>query len=149
VEQFRIQKVNNLNIQEISHLITESEEEGFRHIKRLVDEYTNNRNRFEKQAEALFLAVYHDKVVGICGLNQEYLLSDRVGRVRRLYVSKDFRRLGIARILMKAVIEVARKHFDVVVLKTDNPVADKFYRSLGFNQSEYDNTTHFLRLTQE
>lgn len=129
-------------------LVEESNSEGFRHLKRLVDDYNTGTNRFDKQGEALFIACVEDQIVGVCGLNQDpYLHNEAAGRVRRLYISKDFRRFGVGRLLMVEVIEEAKKHYKTLSLKTDNPVADSFYCSLGFSKKIIDErATHCLRL---
>jgi hypothetical protein len=44
----------------------------------------------------------------------------------------DHRRKGIGTQLAHAVIGAARGHFARLRLRTDNPIADAFYRSLGF-----------------
>lgn len=133
--------------EDITHLVEESMTEGFRHIKRLVDDYESGTNRFDKPGEALFTVTYESRIVGVCGLNRDPHSDPLVGRVRRLYVSREFRRQGVARLLMGNVIEEARKHYDKVVLRTDNPVADQFYRSLGFvAQSNDERVTHYLNL---
>ncbi|WP_307205381.1 GNAT family N-acetyltransferase [Paenibacillus harenae] len=84
----------------------------------------------------------------MCGLNQDpYANSNEVGRVRRLYVSSRVRRFGIGKMLMDSVIAEARKCYTMLVLKTDNPVADVFYHSIGFTViTDPKNETHYLRL---
>jgi predicted GNAT family acetyltransferase len=49
---------------------------------------------------------------------------------------------------MDSVIKEARIHYQMLVLKTDNPTADKFYRSIGFTvKVDSGRDTHFLQLT--
>jgi GNAT superfamily N-acetyltransferase len=81
-------------------------------------------------------------------LNQDpYLNRKDVGRVRRLYVSQRVRRFGIGRMLMDSVITEARRNYKMLVLKTDNPIADTFYRSIGFSVNiNSENESHFLQL---
>ncbi|RCW42422.1 GNAT family N-acetyltransferase [Paenibacillus prosopidis] len=81
-------------------------------------------------------------------MNQDpYVNSKEVGRVRRLYVSQRVRRFGIGRMLMDSVIAEASKNYKMLVLKTDNPVADTFYRSIGFSVNfNSENESHFLLL---
>lgn len=134
--------------EDLAHLVAESSAEGFRHIKRLVDDYENGTNRFDQHGEALFVATHNHRIVGVCGLNREPLANPRVGRVRRLYVSPGSRRQGIARLLVHQVVQEARRHYELLVLKTDNPAAAKFYDSLGFLTRENDErVTHILELT--
>jgi hypothetical protein len=66
-----ITKIGQLFDDDILHLINESINQGFRHLKRLVDEYQDGTNRFDKQGEALFIAYAKNQIVGICGLNQD------------------------------------------------------------------------------
>jgi GNAT superfamily N-acetyltransferase len=135
-----------------SSLIEESKEDGFRFLDRLVNDYKNGTNDFKKPSEALY-GVFTDKgiLIGICGLNVDpYTTDQKVGRVRRFYVSKDFRRKGIAQILLNKIVTEARKNFDILVLHTDTPEASRFYTSFGFlEKSKYPKTTHFMKLNEE
>jgi GNAT superfamily N-acetyltransferase len=145
LESIKIIQVNQLP-NEISQLVEESTDEGFRHSKRLVDEYQNGTNRFDKQGEALFIAYTGNQIIGVSGLNQDpYSDGDGIGRVRRLYVSRAFRRFGVGRLLMVAVVEEARKHYTKLVLFTNNPVADSFYCSIGFTvETDKEHNSHYL-----
>ncbi|TXK85850.1 GNAT family N-acetyltransferase [Paenibacillus sp. N3.4] len=135
---------------ELHQLVEESINDGFRHLIRLVNEFQAGTNRFDKQGEALFIAYAGNQIVGICGLNQDPNSQEgSTGRVRRLYVSKDFRGLGIGRLLIGEVIKEARIYYRTLVLRTDNPIADKFYCSLGFEVSAKDvYITHYLQLVK-
>jgi GNAT superfamily N-acetyltransferase len=161
--ELMVLKVNQLNEHDLSLVERESAAEGFRHIRRLIDDYASGTNRFDLLGEALFVAVFNGEVVGIGGLNryEEYISEDtdeqqgysaenrrhRFGRVRHVYVLSSYRRKGIARAIMLAVLEVAREHFDHVVLRTSNPEADRFYRSLGFgSQLGNEQVTHVMNL---
>jgi GNAT superfamily N-acetyltransferase len=147
MDDFKIKEID-LNKTDITDLVNESLSEGHRHISRLLEDYKSGRNRFSEEGEVLFAAYLKDQIIGICGLNKDpYLNDNSIGRVRRLYVLKSFRQHGIGRRLMDTVIQVAKRHYTVIVLNTDNPVADKFYRSLGFSdQRTYSNCTHYLEL---
>jgi GNAT superfamily N-acetyltransferase len=117
-------------------------------LRRLVNEYQDGINRFDKKGEALLIAYFDIQIVGICGLNQDpYSQDGTIGRVRLLYVSKAFRRLGVGRMLMNEIVDKAKKQYGKVVLKTDNPVADKFYKSIGFcAKSNIEHSTHEFHL---
>ncbi|SFK83177.1 Acetyltransferase (GNAT) domain-containing protein [Paenibacillus sp. 1_12] len=144
-----LQKVNQLPTQPLLSLVEESTNEGFRHLKRLVSDYESGHNKFDKLGEALFVAYHHNDIVGVCGLNQDpYVTEGKVGRVRRLYVSPKFRRSGVGRLLMDAVIVEARKYYYRLVLRTDNFAADIFYRLLGFSVDlESTHNSHVLHLS--
>jgi GNAT superfamily N-acetyltransferase len=128
-----IQPIDSLPIDRLSALVTEADATGFRGLVRLVEDWRSGLNRFKQPGEALFIAIEDARVVGVCGLNRDPYLSDpTVGRVRHLYVAVDHRRKGIGTQLAHAVIGAARGHFARLRLRTDSPIADAFYRSLGF-----------------
>ncbi|QGQ94182.1 GNAT family N-acetyltransferase [Paenibacillus psychroresistens] len=147
MDDFNIKQIN-LDQIDITDLVNESLSEGHRHISRLLEEYSNGENRFSEEGEALFAVFLKDRIIGIGGLNKDpYLKENSIGRVRRLYVLKEYRKLGAGRGLMDRIIQEARKHYTAIVLNTNNPVADKFYSSLGFsNHPTYLNSTHYLPL---
>lgn len=148
MNDFIITKVNPIDPNMLMHLVEESRNEGYRNLTRLITEYENGTNRFDKDGEALFIAINSIEIVGVCGLNQDpYADSHQIGRVRRLYVSPSVRRFGIGRMLMNFVIAEARNHYQMLVLKTDNTIAEKFYQSLGFSVlTRSENNTHILQL---
>ncbi|WP_245772921.1 GNAT family N-acetyltransferase [Paenibacillus catalpae] len=149
MNEFTITKVNDLDTQMLTLLVEESKSEGFRHLNRLVTEYDAGTNKFDKEGEALFLAINRSDIVGVCALNQDpYSVIKEIGRVRRMYVAPHVRRFGVGRMLMESVIAEARNRYRILELKTDNPVADLFYQSMGFsvNFDLGNDTTHYLRL---
>ena len=129
-------------------LLADSEREGSRFVRRLVDEWATGTNRFDRPGEALFIARIGDRLVGICGLNVDpYAAAANVGRVRRLYVLSAYRGLGVGRRLVMAVLQAARGRFDVLRLRTTNPAAARLYESLGFTPSTAGNEcTHVIDL---
>lgn len=145
--QYIIEEVSRFNVDLILPLVRQSQAEGYRHLVRLVDEYLSGENRFNKNGEALFVAVKENKVIGICGLNHDPYSDGDVGRVRRLYVLPEYRRQGIGRRLTEDVIGRASAYYNMLVLKTDHEQASRFYKSLGFNEvHDCDSRTHFLKL---
>jgi GNAT superfamily N-acetyltransferase len=129
-------------------LLQDSESEGYGFIRRLVDDYASGANRFEAPGEALYGA-YYPGLVGICGLNCDPYLSDPdVGRVRHLYVLHVYRRAGIGRSFIETLIADARRHFRLLVLRTTNQEADRFYHALGFSsEPRFEQATHYLDLS--
>lgn len=132
---------------EIDSLADESRAEGFRFVERLRDEWRSGANRFEGVGEAFFVAERAASVAGVCGLNRDPFEHDaHCGRLRRLYVRADQRRLGLASALTQAALAAAREHFTHLRLRTDDPAADRFYRALGFSRSSEEHATHVIRL---
>lgn len=147
-----VKKIIDLFKVNISNLVEESKVEGYRFLERLVADYKNGTNDFKVPSEALF-GVYTNEgiLIAIGGLNIDpYTKVQKVGRVRRFYVSKNFRRKGIGQILLNKIVNEAKKNFDILVLHTDTPQASQFYTSFGFlEKSKYVKSTHFMILNKE
>ena len=93
-----IERLRDLPADRVGELLAESERAGSRFVRRLVDEWANGANRFDRPGESLFAAWVGGRLVGVCGLNVDpYARDERIGRVRHLYVLSAFRRLGVAR----------------------------------------------------
>jgi GNAT superfamily N-acetyltransferase len=136
-----ITKITDLDLALLQKLRAESSKEGFRFMERLYEEWASGVNRFDAPGEALFLAVADGQVVGVCGLNRDpYARNTRTGRVRRLYVLPDYRRSGVGRALLEAVITHAHGHFDLVRVRTE--AASQFYTARGFRRDDSDTATH-------
>ena len=121
--------------------------EGFRFLDQLIDEWAEGTNRFDGWGEALFGAFVGDELVGTAGLTRQ---GERLGRVRRVYVRPDRRRLGIAEALMREVLASARPHFNALVLYAETPEAFRLYERFGFRWESPDGPDHAThRLTVE
>lgn len=118
---------------EIEPLIRESEREGFRFLARLRREYEAGTTRFDRAGEVLLGVESGPALAALGGLTLDpYGADPRSGRLRHLYVSPAHRRQGIGRLLVAALVEAARPHFDVLTLRTDTEAAARFYEALGF-----------------
>jgi ribosomal protein S18 acetylase RimI-like enzyme len=144
----QIEKLRDLATLDLGPLVEESRHSGLRFVQRLVDDWASGKNRFDRQGEAFFVARQHDCIIGFCGLNQDpHTAIPTVGRVRRLYVRQADRRQGVGRALAQQVIAEACLTFNWLHVRTDNPPADRFYRSLGFALCPDDYyVTHKLNL---
>ncbi|MHC0035371.1 GNAT family N-acetyltransferase [Pseudoneobacillus sp. C159] len=150
--EFLIKKINNLFNHDLTRLLEESKEEGFRFVERLVNEYQNGTNTFHQPSETLFgIFTKTNKIIAICGLNIDpFSNSTKIGRLRRFYVGRKYRRNGVGSLLLKEIILQASNHFDLLVLHTDTNEADQFYTALGFSRdNQYPNSTHFMNLKNE
>jgi GNAT superfamily N-acetyltransferase len=138
-----IRLVNELLCFDLSDLLEESILEGHHHIQRLLDDYKTGVNRFALPGECLFLALQEERVIGVCGLNRDLQNGILYGRLRRFYVIKAFRRSGIGKRLVDAVIANATTSFKYICLHTDSPIAAAFYKSMGFEiENSLSNSTH-------
>ncbi|MQR87641.1 GNAT family N-acetyltransferase [Bacillus megaterium] len=132
----RIIRLTYLVKHDIKELLIESQEAGFFFLTKLVAEYKNGQNVFNKTGERLW-GVYgkKNKLIGVAGLNQNpYSQYANAGRVRRFYVSAQFRRKGIGKQLLKEIIHYAENYYDSLVLYTDTDKAKLFYEQNGFKR---------------
>jgi GNAT superfamily N-acetyltransferase len=114
-------------------LADESTREGFRFVRRLLDEHGAGEVRFDGPGEVL-LGVYDGAdLIAIGGVTRDPYGDDpSVGRVRHVYVRVSHRRGGIGARLIAALEERARVHFAALVLRTDTEAAARFYEALGY-----------------
>lgn len=128
-----IERLSGEPADRLQALVSESERQGFRFVRRLVEEWSSGANRFDRPGEVLFAARSGDDVVGVCGLNVDPHASDpRVGRVRHLYVLVPYRRAGVGEHLVADIIEAARGRFTRLHLRTTSASAARLYQRLGF-----------------
>jgi GNAT superfamily N-acetyltransferase len=117
----------------LAELVAESEAGGFRFLRRLVEDWVAGRNKFDGPDEVFFAALHGSRIIGVCGLNADpYVAEPGVGRIRRLYVQADYRRSGVGRQLMQAVVTAARGRFRLLRVRTGDEMAARFYEALGF-----------------
>lgn len=117
-------------------------------MERLVDEWDDGSNRFDRPGETALEARLGSRLVGVGGLNQDPYMDDpQVGRIRHLYVSPDVRGIGVGRALVEALVDHARGRFTRVRLRTTRPGVSAFYLGLGFEETpDEDDSTHHMWL---
>jgi N-acetylglutamate synthase-like GNAT family acetyltransferase len=132
---------------DMSILREEAASEGFGFVDRLIDDWRNAANRFEKPGER-FLGVFREgNLLAVCGLNRDpYVDRNQVGRLRHLYVLRSARREGIGSALVGRVLPEAKSVFQIVRLRTHTREAAEFYGRLGFVQVTDATSTHLIRL---
>ncbi len=146
-----LRRLYELNLHDLRGLIEESQTQGFQFVKRLCAEFVCGANRFDRLGEALFGLYDNDELIGIGGLNLDPYRKDiRVGRVRHLYIAKKWRRNSSGAILVNAIIDEARRHFERLTLRTDTAEVAAFYEALAFQptpNSDFD--SHHLILSNQ
>ena len=143
-----IERLSELPADRLGPLVAESEQVGLRFVRRLADEWTSGRNRFDRPGEALFAAVVEGRMIGVCGLNVDpYAGAPTVGRVRHLYVLSDHRKVGVGQRLVREVVAAARGPFGMLRLCTENPAAARLYERMGFRRcTDVAACTHLMEL---
>lgn len=145
LKDMHIQQIENLMKYEFKYLVQESKEEGFKFLKKLINEYENELNTFNKSGECLYGIFQGEKLIGIGGLNADpYTENNKIGRLRRFYIAKYYRRIGLGKLLLNKLLSHAEKYFKVVVLHTDTKQGDVFYTANGFVKREvYKGFSHY------
>jgi len=117
---------------------------SFKHVRQLSEEWTDETWKEPQLNDATMahlddphwdalIALRDGKAVAMLGV----LAVGEVGRVDQVYVSKDFRRMGIGRTMMSRALEIcARSLFKHVFLSCvgTNAAAINLYSQLGFQR---------------
>ncbi|MBB4218089.1 GNAT superfamily N-acetyltransferase [Rhizobium sp. BK212] len=136
-----IRMIRDRLTQQIADLESEARQEGYRHITRLIDEWSAGDVRFEGTGERL-LGAYVDAVLaGVGGMTVEAAMSGAL-RMRRFYISPAMRGRGIGRMLALALLDHARSCCCIVTVHAGNDGAAKFWESLGFQANGQCGHTH-------
>jgi N-acetylglutamate synthase-like GNAT family acetyltransferase len=119
----------------LAALAADARADGRRMVDRLIEEWNDGRNRFDRPGERAYVATREGRVSGVCGLNRDPFADDpRVGRVRRLYVAVADRRQGVGSAIMARLMSDARGAFGLIHLRTHDAQAAAFYEALGFER---------------
>ena len=136
MEKYEVKYINNLLDYDLDRVVKQSKEDGFCFVERLINDYKNGSNTFNQFGEGLF-GVFNEEgvLVAIGGLNKDPFSNGQyIGRLRRFYVDKEYRRSGIGSLLVKKIINEAKRFYKILVLHTDTDQADQFYSSIGFTK---------------
>ena len=140
---FTIQPVDLGDGDVLKSLAAEASAEGFQFVDRLVSEWRSGVNRFSKPGEKLLGVFDGEKLIAVGGLNRDpYTQYDYVGRLRHIYVYRRYRRLGVGKKLVAALLEDMDEHFQRVRLRTNTTAASRFYEACEFRSSVEADATH-------
>ena len=133
MRSMHIQPLDPFPIDTLKPLVDEGTAEGFRFLRRLVDEHASGEVRFDAAGEVLLGMFEEDELVAVGGVTRDPYGGDgSVGRVRHVYVRAAHRRRGVGERLVAALEAHARGHFTALVLRTDTEAAARFYAALGY-----------------
>jgi GNAT superfamily N-acetyltransferase len=128
---------------DIEGLRKAAEDEGHNLVDRLVDEWQDGSNRFDRPGEVLAEVRCDDALCAVGGLNIDPYIDDpTVGRIRHVFVHPDARRIGIGRELVGFLVESGRGHFDRVRLRSTSDPGPAFYPAIGFMPTYEPDATH-------
>lgn len=97
-----------------------------------------------ENAGIFFVAFINYTIVGTCAVKKKS--SDRC-EIKRLYVHKDFRSMGIGSSLLQKALEFATEHYKTATLKTDTSLkpAINLYLKTGFSVIKEENGVVYLK----
>jgi GNAT superfamily N-acetyltransferase len=121
-------------------LRAEADAEGHRHMSRLAVEMSSTPDMFT----ALLAAFEGGELVGIGGITPEPT-DPSIQRLRRLFVARRARRLGVARTIANALLEEALQHAETVTVHAGNPGAARFWEAMGFTPDAGRAWSHSFR----
>ena len=140
-----VKEIKCLEINFLKGLAIEAGTEGYDFVQKTIAEWNNGQNNFSQDGEFFFGAFYKGDCIGIGGLNIDpYTLDCKIGRVRHLYVSINYRKRGIGKLILDKIIESAKGSFDKLRLYTENPIAESFYEKNGFKRSSVNKESHYI-----
>ncbi len=135
----------DLDVTDMTILRDEARAEGHEFLDRLYDEWSDGRNRFDREREILVGLFDGDALIGVGGLNQDPYVSDPdVGRLRHFYIARNYRRCGLGRALLQKLLAEARGNFRLIRLRSSGQAASHFYASAGFARCFEPDATHVL-----
>lgn len=141
--EFEIVKINDESIVQLEELSQNALEDGYRIVRKTIDQWIDGSNRFSDKREVLYGIKDKDKFIAIGGFNVDpYIMDDDVGRVRHIYVHTDYRNQGIATFLFQKIMNEKAHFFKVVRLSTKNEAAMELYESYGFRKVVEFKATH-------
>lgn len=135
---YKIEELNNENIDSIKELVDESVVGGIKFEQRMWDEWQSGQNRFTKKGERLIGLFHNGECFAVGGIQVDPYIVDNdgsIGRVRNIYVKESFRKQGFAKIILDLLMSHGRNYFKTIGLSTTNPIASHMYEEYGFQKN--------------
>lgn len=133
---------------QLDDLAIEARKSGYTFVDRLIQEARTGHNGFDRKGEC-FCGIYRDgALVGFGGVNQDPYADQHVGRLRHIYILASARRSGLARLLVRELLNRGKTAFSTFRLRTADRGADEFYEAIGFVRTDEDDATHVMRIAR-
>lgn len=106
----------------------------------------------------IFLALNEEEPIGLTGIHFEKENGDRVAHIWGMYVSPDFRSLGIGKSLMEAALEAVKENQvnkATLMVNSEELPAIRLYEKMGFDNrgtTDYllgDGKEHLLNIMEK
>ena len=124
-----LERVSNRFPYGFEDLKADARADGHRHLVRLAAELEQSPTMFH----AIFAGYVDGRFAGIGAMTDEPALTlGSAWRLRRLYVHRNFRRLGVARTIVMALLREATGNVSTVTVHAGNDGASRFWEAIGF-----------------
>ena len=145
-----VRRLHELDAKLLEPLVSESRAAGISFVERLIREWEDGTNRFDRIGERLLGSFEGDALIGCGGINVDPYANDpTLGRIRHVYVRESHRRRHVGTAIVTALLEGAGAHFSRVRLKTETTAAVRFYERLGFESRTIDDGFELARAIEK
>jgi GNAT superfamily N-acetyltransferase len=139
----RLTRIETALPDDFDALRAEAHTEGFGMLDRLARDWTSGVDRYARAGEALMAARIDGVLAAIGGLTHDPFVADAL-RMRRFYIGARFRRLGVARRLVEALLALPPGDRTLITVNAGTPDAPAFWEALGFVRVAGASHTHVL-----
>jgi GNAT superfamily N-acetyltransferase len=124
-----LERVSNRLPYSFEDLKADARADGHRHLVRLAAEFEQSPTMFH----AIFAGYVDGRLAGIGAMTDEPALTlGSAWRLRRLYVHRNFRRFGVARAIVMALLQEAIGNVSTVTVHAGNDGASQFWEAIEF-----------------
>ncbi len=146
----QIKKITHFSLPGFEQLKAESQAQGFNFLNRLEQEWLQGINQFSLVGEGLYGVYQEEKLIAVGGINVNPYTKIQVasiGRLRRFYVLKQWRRQKVGQQLLAHILNKHQAYFTEINLYTNNPKAANFYLQCGFEKVNNQHKVSHRKLT--
>jgi GNAT superfamily N-acetyltransferase len=127
----------------IRELASLGEAEGFRFVRRFADQLEAGTVQLDSRDEFFFAVFDCLTLLAVGGVTRDPYVDDpRAGRLRHVFVRKEWRGTGIGRRLVTELEVRAADRYTYLRLRTDSVRAAEFYEHLGYMPTAEATATH-------
>jgi GNAT superfamily N-acetyltransferase len=134
----RLERVVDVLPAGVDALREEARGQGHRMLDTLATEWASGVQHFVHPDEALFAAYIGDELAGFGGITMEPSIPGAM-RMRRFYTALAYRRIGVGRALVAALLEHAQGR---VITVNAAVGSETFWGSFGFVPDRHGGHTH-------
>ncbi|HZT88813.1 MAG TPA: GNAT family N-acetyltransferase [Stellaceae bacterium] len=125
---------------EMAEMAAEARAEGYGFLDRLMRDWSAGAMRFAETGEALWAARRDRVLAGIGGLTLDPVIPGAL-RMRRFYIRRSFRGIGVGRVLVRTLLDAAPPTAATITVNAARG-SERFWEACGFVPDLRDGHTH-------